>query len=365
MGHGSSCLKGPGRGGHASNSQRLGQSSTFVCPPSPEMQEGPKQVGKGQCGTVWALKHLVLKTPNEGMLDQLWNDCCNHRKIEEAFQQAPWEFRSNVNLPRWNSWVQPSERVFWTEFGGLLPEDFQPTSGILSTRIHPLPPPLREVLVDLFAPHSVKANKANFLASPENHDCLVRLYLGRRADRSAPASFRLRNFDLMVNEMEYLQLDTGIWAGVMAQTLAVLHWRARIDANDVEFVLGRTPGLDIAPATPQSETRGWKHSGFNNIFSFEVHQRSMGVWLLDFDQCQTFPESAAGVKQLEKAFYFNHPYYPRPVSKHPNDMALWETFKAAYLQASACLTQTEMPGLFIEAVEDEGRRRAAGGSIFQ
>ncbi|KIW97117.1 uncharacterized protein Z519_02509 [Cladophialophora bantiana CBS 173.52] len=300
-------------------------------PSIPRDEEGPKQVGKGQCGTVWALKHLALKTPDEGMLDQLWNDCCNHRKVEGAFQQASWEFRSSVNILRWNSWVRPSKRVFWTEFGGLFPEEFQPTSGILSTRIHPLPPPLREVLVDLFAPPSVKANKANFLASPENHDCLVRLYLGRRAERSVPASFRLRNFDLVVNEMKYLQLDT-----------------AQIDANDVEFVFGRTPGLDIAPATPQSGTRGWKHSSFDNFFSFE-----------------TFPESAAGVKQLEKAVYFNHPYYPRLFSKQPNDMALWETFKAAHLQASARLTESEMPGLFIEAVEEEGRRRAAGGSIFQ
>ncbi|KIW27187.1 uncharacterized protein PV07_06949 [Cladophialophora immunda] len=364
MGHPLSCFTGAERGDAPDTAH-----PASLPPPesvaSLQSQDGPKQVGKGQCGTVWALMDLVLKVPNEGKQDQLWNDSCNHRKAEDALHQAPWELTADINIPRWSNWVQPSEATFWNEFRSWFPEDFQPTCGILSTRIHPLPPRVREAIVDLFAPQPIKDNKTNFLALPENHDCLVRLYLGRRAERSASASFRLCNFDLMVNEMEYLQLDTGTWANVMAQTLAILHWRAQIDANDVEFVLGRTPQVDGEPIAPRLESRRCELADFPNIFRSALHQRSMGIWLLDFDQCQPFPDSPAGVKQLQRAFYFNDPYYPRPVSKHPNDMALWETFKATYLQASASLTKSEMPGLFIEAVEEEGRRRGAGGSLFQ
>ncbi|OAP61061.1 hypothetical protein AYL99_03262 [Fonsecaea erecta] len=361
MGHQISCFTGAKRGHTTSHSRRLSRAESSA---SPQGQEGPRQVGQGQCGTVWALMDLALKVPNEGKQDRLWNDSCHHRRVEDALQQAPWEFRGHISIPRWSNWVQPSEAIFWSEFRSWFPQDFQPTCGILSTRIHPLPPRIREAIVELFAPPSIKANKTNFLKRPENHDCLVRLYLGRRAERSPSAPFRLRNFELTVNEMEALQLDTGAWARVMAQTLAILHWKAQVDANNVEFVLGRTRQAEVESTVIPGGGRR-KLADFPNVFKFDLHQRSIGIWLLDFDQCRAFPESPVGVKQLQRAFYLNNPYYPRPISSHPNDMALWETFKATYLQASACLTQSEMPGLFIEAVEQDGRWRGAGRLILQ
>ncbi|KIX98171.1 uncharacterized protein Z520_06251 [Fonsecaea multimorphosa CBS 102226] len=364
MGHIHSCFTGAGRG-DAPDTTHLGHLSTAGSASSLQRQEGPRQLGKGQCGTVWALGDLVFKAPNECKHHQLWEDSCHHRKVEDALQRAPWAIRPRINIPRWTDLVHPSEETFWDGFRSWFPSNFQPTCGILSTRIHPVRPHVRHAIVDLFAPPSIKANKTGFLACPQNHDCLVRLYLGRRAERSASAaSFRLRDFDLMVNEMEYMQLDIGTWARDMARTLAVLHWRAQVDANGVEFVLGRTGDVE-------AEFRAISLSGMRdrlvdrpNVFKFELSSQSMGVWLLDFDQCRTFPESPEGVKQLQRAFYLNDPYYPRPVSKHPNDVALWETFKAAYLQASAFLKpQSRMPRLFIQAVEEEGRRRAAGGSV--
>ena len=330
-----------------------------------EAQTGARQIGKGQCGTIWAVQDFILKVPNEGKQAQLWNDCCNHKRVEQAFQQAPWELRSNINIPRWETWVNPSRNSLWADCGGFFPERFQPTYGILSGRIQPLPLPICHALVDHFAPKSFLGNNISLLERPENQDCLVRLYLGRRADRSASTMFKLRNFDFMVDEMEGLSLDTAAYAKVMAQTLAVLHWRAGIDANDVEFVLGRSPKLMMAPTAADLESMGSEYPICNDVMKLDCRQGSLGIWLLDFDQCQTFSESDAGVKQLQRAFYFNDPYYPRPVSKDPRDVTLWKTFKNDYLEASTCLTASDMPRRFIEAVEAEGQRRGTGDFMFQ
>ena len=329
-----------------------------------DIEERPKQIGKGQCGTIWALRGRVLKVANKGKEAQLWNDCCKHQRVMEAFQQAPTKLRHRIMIPGWENWIQPSRDFFWNELCDYFPEGFQPTYGILSRRIHALHAPVREALFDYFAPKSMKGNKAKFLACPENKDCLVRLYLGRRAERTSSATFKLRNFELVVNEMEKLGLDTAGFAEVMAHALAVLHGKAGTDADDVEFVLGRAPAVKIPPTAADLEAMGSESPESRGFLALDSRQRSTGTWLLDFNQCQTFPKSAKGTNQLQKAFFFNDPYYPRPISHHPNDVLLWKDFKTAYLEASAHLIVSDLPKQFIDAVEREGARRAAQESIF-
>lgn len=38
-----------------------------------------------------------------------------------------------------------------------------------------------------------------------------------------------------------IYIDTSSFAQVMAQTLAILHWKAGVDENDVEFILASAP----------------------------------------------------------------------------------------------------------------------------
>lgn len=63
------------------------------------------------------------------------------------------------------------------------------------------------------------------------------------------------------------------------------------------------------------------------------------IWLLDFNECEgiTVGDTAESEKidMLLKAFYFNDPYYPRPVSQHPANVELWRTFPVSYLECSA------------------------------
>lgn len=75
---------------------------------------------------------------------------------------------------------------------------------------------------------------------------------------------------------------------------------------------------------------------------------------------------ADGAKQLERGFYSNDPYYPQPmISTPPKDVALRSTFKAIYLEASAAIINSDIPKIFIAAVEKEGERRMSARSMFQ
>ncbi|OAL37635.1 hypothetical protein AYO20_03142 [Fonsecaea nubica] len=323
--------------------------------------KGVTQVGKGQCGTIWALTGTsnVLKAANEDKEDQLYNDYCKHARVEEALQQTFSRFRRNINLPSLGTWIGPRNERFWNEHRGV-----PPTDGILSERILPVPFPVRSALVDAFAPKGVKQNKESFLSQQENQDCLIRIYLGRRQSRPTSNAFRLRNFDMTVNEMEFLRLDTVLYAETLAQTLAIIHWNAKLDANDVEFVFGRASAGKRRPLA--AELEAMSRFDLERLASeVDFRHRSIGIWLLDFDQCKAFPEDMDGVRQLERGFYFNDPYYPRPVSEHPKDVALWNAFKESYLVTSAAFTTSAMPNQFIDAVEAEGRKRRRGGSIFQ
>jgi hypothetical protein len=95
----------------------------------------------------------------------------------------------------------------------------------------------------------------------------------------------------------------------------------------------------------------------------DFHHRTIGVWLLDFNQCQTFNKDENGLKQLVDAFYWNDPYCPRPTSTNSKDKLLWKAFSVRYLEVSAEFVDHEMPRAFITSVEEEGKKRS-GNSLF-
>ena len=184
-----------------------------------------KQIGQGQCGTVYTISgtDMVVKLPNgPEKYDELWRDCYIHKCVEEAFRNVPLALRGEINLPTIRAWVDPTTKPFWVDYTGAF-GDGESSYGLLSDRIFPVPQPVGVAIVDTFCPH-LKDNKAKqqeFLDRPENKDCLIRLYLGRRGidrTKTTPHNVKLRNFPLHVDEMEHLKLDTAFYARIMAQT---------------------------------------------------------------------------------------------------------------------------------------------------
>ena len=216
------------------------------------------------------------------------------------------------------------------------------------------PIPSSSSIFDSFDAKGIQKSRDSHLAKPENKDCLVRLYLGRRFKEVTRSAVTLRNFSLHVNDMEHLGLDTSMYAEIMAKALAILHWEAKVDANDVEFVLGSASKLRAPASVAEMKNSSPNDPKFlGNPLS---NHQSVGIWLLDFNQCKGFVEDNAGLKQLVSGFYWNDPYYPLPVNMTAEDKKLWETFKQAYLEVGNKLTKNKGQRLFIEAVEAKGKK---------
>lgn len=174
--------------------------------------------------------------------------------------------------------MAPKSNIFWDTFAHCFPAGTKvPYYGLLSERIFPLPLPVRTAIVDALCSKSTRKQKEAFLEQSENKDCLVRLYLGRRHDTSKSENIRLRNFPLHVNEMEDLKLNTEMYAVTMARALAVMHWTAGVDANDVEFVLGGSPSNKMIAHPTANEMQVCDPEDVHNLYHFDYNHRSLSL----------------------------------------------------------------------------------------
>lgn len=143
--------------------------------------------------------------------------------------------------------------------------------------------------------------------------------------------------------MEELGLDAEGYVKVMADTLAFLHWEAKIDAADIEFVLA-PPREDRQTGEPfTSDTLG-EHA----------------VWILDFDCCRPMTMDDAGIEKAARCFYRNDPFYPRPGRDGTREQRLWEVFRKQFLDASNVILADEeevvktLPHKLISKIEGQG-----------
>ncbi|KAK7027316.1 Class II abasic (AP) endonuclease [Paramarasmius palmivorus] len=152
---------------------------------------------------------------------------------------------------------------------------------------------------------------------------LCRLYFGKDyTNAPAPRFFNTENFPL--DQSRYMRLCSEfpdilsplneVVEG-MGEMLARLHFKASVDARNVEFVLGDGAG------------------GFT-------------FFLIDFNQVRPWTPSIDNIHELVSAFFVNDPYYPRPRSSD----ATYVKFRHAYLEA--CNDESRfLGGAFIEAIE--------------
>ncbi|KAI4716225.1 spermine/spermidine synthase [Aureobasidium sp. EXF-10727] len=317
-------------------------------PSHPEVASNT-QIGKGQCGTIYTLHdpNQVKKIPNAPTkISELRLDFESHSAVSEAFEGAPEALGSKADVPKVYGFICPPSDDDGLSYSIRGPDEqidlaSNHNYGLLSERILPLQDPIPTALLQTTYPSLTATNLQTCLTNPTNNNTLVRLYLGRRGmhrTNPQPKDISLRNFPLHIDEMEHLFLPIPTYITTLANSLALIHWTAHLDANDVEFVLG----------TSRLHTQG----------------HSIAIWLLDFNQCQTFSRDETGLKQLVDAFWWNDPYYPRPGGEDQRDGVWWTMFLSRYLDASRLLTDSEMPGQFIRAVEEEGHRRRTRPSLF-
>lgn len=138
-----------------------------------------RRIGAGFCGTVWSpppgdvLSEYAFKREDGGPGRSLRNDFEMHRLALSSLSrlaplQVPYchHFISNDDDDEW-----------WSANLGRFPPGYSPFNMIQSQRIPPVPQHVREFLIDMYCPESLRPE---IKASDANKDCLIRPYLGRR-----------------------------------------------------------------------------------------------------------------------------------------------------------------------------------------
>ncbi|KAE9970123.1 hypothetical protein EG328_006476 [Venturia inaequalis] len=330
-----------------------------------------RHIGHGFCGSVWAVEGsgintCAIKREDGGEGRSVQKDFTMHQKINSSLQalkrNSPERaaLASSISIPACYQYVERSDDIWWSERLERFPSQFQVACNALITdRIPPFRQSVRDLLVNYYCPSAIQESAKNY---PANSDCLIRPYLGRRRRNERKSMFKafsLRNYPLHIDQMEELGLDSTHYARVMAETLAIMHWAAQVDGNDVEFVLAppRPTTTDPSEAPPTS-------TSISTSTSDPLGEHT--IWILDFDCCRDMPMDESGIDQAWRAFYKNDPFYPRPNRDNPEDQRLWEAFKERFMEASAIILGPEneiahFPGLLVAKIED-GNPFAAGMS---
>ncbi|KAI3546905.1 hypothetical protein CSPX01_04147 [Colletotrichum filicis] len=322
-------------------------------------------IGKGFCGSVWSAGNLAIKREDGGPGRSIANEHTMHRHIIRSLDSTN---RVHLNVPHCEGFLK-HDATAWDQMLPRFPAGYTGCNALISEKIPPLSRDVRKLLAHKFHPN-VDADE--IADSPTNSHCLARPYLGRRKlrntdtnqDRPRLRFFSLRNFPLHADQMETLNLDLEGYAVAMAKALAFLHWSAKVDANDVEFVLAN-------PRTCQSPPcEGPTTSSLGPVGFYSDEFGSHAMWILDFDCCRMMAMDDNGIKQACRSFWRNDPYYPRPGSNNAKDQELWTAFRTHFLMASERILEGEeedlrrLPLRLMECIEETKGRFTKGTDIW-
>ncbi|KAJ3953741.1 hypothetical protein N0V92_009777 [Colletotrichum tropicale] len=227
---------------------------------------------------------------------------------------------------------------------GPLPHtDSAACNALISEKIHSLPFRVRKLLLEQL---TACENPQTVAQGHMNTRCLIRAYLGKRKynrveEDARPAhlkklrSYILRNLPLCVDQMEYLDLDVEGYALAMADALAFMHWTAKFDANNVEFVLAQRRSDKTQQTLPCIGEKDFESAALG----------PHAMWVLEFDCCREMAMDEEGIKTACKSFWRNDQYHPRPGSNSPSDQRLWAGFREQFLKTSEGLLEGESEGV--------------------
>ncbi|KAK4195452.1 hypothetical protein QBC40DRAFT_269291 [Triangularia verruculosa] len=320
------------------------------------------KIGFGQCGLVCTKlqSRSVVKIAGPYFHDGLFEDYQCHLRLLDGLSHHDTQCR----IPNAFTYIDQSDSSWWAANQPLLPVDPKfpfPSMALITERIPPIPTTMRNALIERYCP-PVLQQKAKAL--PANKDCLARVYLGRRRRPGAPLppNFTLRNFNFCLDQLIECGLPVEAYARTMGRCLAVMHWEARIDGYDVEFVLG---------GDRQTDTDGATAMGV-----FGQLERRICMWVLDFNLCNRLVKDddaflleneEAVIAQLVLGFFENDPYYPLPMMGDESvEEGLWGAFREEYVRQSAVVLGDQsslrhLPPRFIDACVERERRNLQEG----
>ena len=363
-------------------------------------------IGRGGCGSVWAISTTPPSTPPSTPPDPLepWHTC---EAIHPPFSRTQVLKRadgdparslindmtmhlrllastSHVRLP----FLIPQSHMLLCANHPAYPCNFsigiQPCQTYVQERIPALPATVRETLISRYCPPKLQEHVRN---SRKDEDCLVRVYCGKRRSEADAVRqkhfFTLRNYNLCIDQMEELGLETNALVGVLATALATCYFSAQIDANDCEFVFGQPCEAGVAEEEENVVPGRREHAFIFNMLrpnmagADDAMCENMAVWMLDFDCVRRISMDERGLRQAVDAYWRNDPYFPRPWAHNHTreDKKLWGEFVIEFLNESTRIFARQMESdrgadaqakyekrmalamWWVEEVEAEGERR--------
>ncbi|OHE91341.1 hypothetical protein CORC01_13370, partial [Colletotrichum orchidophilum] len=285
-------------------------------------------------GSVWSAptsvgadKIFVIKREDGGPGRSVANEHKMHRHIIQILHGDD-NNRLRPNIPHCEGFLSHNATA-WDQMLPRFPKGYTGCNALVSEKIPPLSRDIRKLLAQKFHPDMDPDEIADSLT---NSHCL----------------------------METLGLDLQEYAVAMAEALAFLHWSAKVDANDVEFVLANIRKPQASPGEDPSKSSLGPADFHSNAFG------SHAMWILDFDCCRTMTLDSNGIKQACRSFWRNDPYYPRPGSDNAKDKELWDVFRAQFLRSSDEILSGEgedvrrLPQELIECIEETKGRFTKG-----
>ncbi|KAK0667197.1 hypothetical protein QBC41DRAFT_229040 [Cercophora samala] len=253
---------------HSSYYTRSKSTTTTLFSPDHSHSEPLIQIGLGLQGAIF--EHIALpgqaikkEHPHNAVLPtNLLNEVGIHHEVWKAFQQ--WNHLVTVKVPIILS-SSDNLGARWADKLSLFPPGYQAPSRIIT--------------MERILPLTKEARRALVLNKQENKHCLVRTYLGRGKGRAKPrmdehGQVSLRNFPLYLEGLREMGVDVVRLAEEMGRAVAVMHWGAGVDGDDVEFVLGTEQVEGV-----YQEFRGAMVMGDNRDFIPScLDEENKGVW---------------------------------------------------------------------------------------
>lgn len=300
--------------------------------------EALRDIGRGSCGSVFEVPGTAFAVKKGSNANAIFNDfnltalAYNSYLASLGLFEGPFKGRRVPRVPKVHYFSGPKAREFWNTNLTRFPKEDQTRAAAFQVdRILPVPQITRKALIRKFFKED-QQTQHDVLANPQNRDCLVRIYFGKNSPNAGPygSTDTLRNFPLHLDEAKALGLDIDECAEEMAMGLAILHWKAGIDAQDTEFVIGSSTTKNFLTVFPVHQTASPPISTMDDFTKRETQ-----LWMLDYDKCTWIDlESAQASSDIVKKYLVavtgNDPYFPHPRL----DRDLWQKFRETYLKAS-------------------------------
>ncbi|KAK4507848.1 hypothetical protein PRZ48_001583 [Zasmidium cellare] len=308
-----------------------------------------REIGTGTQGMVFedqdpeSIYCYKLQLPGSKII--LWNNYVQRLNVKEAFDAAAKAgLRIDVQCPKAKEWFTPDTSSFWNETVDVDKFEWPQNAskmkgkthhGFAMERIFPVPEPFRHELIDKYFGEQYKENAK---ADPRNGDCLIRIYLGIEEPLRSARFLKLRNFPMDIARTKAGRLPGHQYAEAIAGAMAVLHWQAKVDADDVEFVLGGSPRniRRVQPTLEDVEKLGPHNETCSMVYGHQepdLKDRTTALWVMDFDRCRNITLDKAGVEAAVKAMDRNY-YCPKTGSGNDFMERLWDIFREHYIEVS-------------------------------